>query len=260
MRILLVEDNPQVTAYVRSLLAQHPDIQVLGEAAGIEDGYTLLCNTPADVWILDISLQDGNVFQLLELLEQAAVPQAGIIFLTAYGTTEFIIQALRKAALDFLLKPVDAVQLDAALDRARQLLPQRDIRQQLAQLSDFLYTQTPGSPRRGKIPVTMSKGRVLYLELDKILYFEGDANLTYVHTVDGAKIASMRNLGHYRKALQHVPNFQTVSKKYLVNTLQIKTFDPKEITITFENGKRIETSRRGRTTLMRYFRGSKDSC
>ncbi|MFZ4474031.1 MAG: LytR/AlgR family response regulator transcription factor [Saprospiraceae bacterium] len=88
MRVLLVEDNPQVTAYVRSLLAQHLDIQVLGEAAGIEDGYSLLCNTPADLWILDISLQDGNVFQLLEMLEQSAVPQAGIIFLTAYGTTD----------------------------------------------------------------------------------------------------------------------------------------------------------------------------
>ena len=132
MRVILIEDNPQVREYLKSLLDQYPGIQVVGEAEGLDDSFTLLSGTPADLWILDIELRDGNVFALLAQLDPLLLKNVQLVFLTAFGTFDYVVQALRQSAIDYLLKPVDPNQLKATIEKVQTAIPQKNIQIRLS--------------------------------------------------------------------------------------------------------------------------------
>ncbi|TGE26114.1 response regulator [Hymenobacter aquaticus] len=117
MTTVLVEDEPLARQELRYLLAAHPDVQVLGEAADADQARTLLTQCRPQLLLLDIALPGTTGFDLLESLDE--VPPA-VVFVTAYN--HFATRAFDVSALDYLLKPVHPARLAQALTRARQLV------------------------------------------------------------------------------------------------------------------------------------------
>ncbi|MCC6412699.1 MAG: response regulator transcription factor [Saprospiraceae bacterium] len=258
MTIHLVEDNPQVRELVKSMLTAHyPSARVLGEAEGISDGYELLSGTPADVWLLDIELLDGTVFDLLDRLDPARVENTGMIFLTAYSSYDYVVQALRKSAVEYLLKPVDPVLLCAALDKVREQAPRKFLLYQLDELRNLVQQPIASTHALEKLPVYLSKGVVRYLDLGDVVYLVADGELTHFHLVQDKErpLTSVRNLGFYKTTLLEKSTFKQVSKSCLVNTKFIARFDPSEHQIVLTNGVRITASRRGGQDLGAFFKG-----
>lgn len=196
MTIHLVEDNPQVQELVKSMLATHyPLARVLGEAEGVSDGYALLSGVPADVWLLDIELLDGTVFDLLDRLDPEHVENTGIIFLTAYSSYDYVVQALRKSAVEYLLKPVDPALLCAALDKVREQSPRRFLLHQLSELRRLVQQPAVATSALEKLPVYLSKGVVRYLDLGDVMYLAAEGELTHFHLFSepGRNLTSVRN-------------------------------------------------------------------
>lgn len=254
MRVILIEDNPQVREYVKSLLIQYPGVKVVGEAEGLEDGYLLLTQTPADLWILDIELRDGNVFALLEKIDAKLMEEVRMVFLTAFGTFDYVVQALRQSAVDYLLKPVDPEQFKETIVKMQQAVPLRNLHHRIDELREIIAMSSAKPVLLEKLPLTLSKGVIHYIDLNNILYLEGVKEITYVQTLEGKKIATMHHLGHYRDSLAQNEAFIQVAKHYIVNTRFIEYFTPGDSSIKFKNGMSIITSRRGGQSLMAFFR------
>jgi two-component system LytT family response regulator len=111
MRAAIIEDEPLARRELRRLLAPHPSVEIVGEAANIADAKKLIEETTPDLLFLDIHMPGGTGFDLLEQLEH--VP--AVIFTTAYD--EHAVRAFEIDAIDYLLKPIEADRLAAAIGR-----------------------------------------------------------------------------------------------------------------------------------------------
>lgn len=260
MRIILIEDNPQVRELLRSLLSIHwPNAVIVGEAEGIVDGHRLLSSVSADLWLLDIELRDGNVFTLLESLDPAIVDQTALVFLTAFGTYDYVLEALRKSAVDYLLKPVDPPKLIAALEKVQLQTHRRDLGRRLDTLHQLLSEgkKPVAALPSEKIPIFASRGIVHYIPVEDILYFEGEGSITYVHLRQktGSPLTSVQHLGHYAKTLEDQYGFFRLSKSILVNRGHITRIDQANGTVFLSEGRTIVGSRRSFKKLLDFFRG-----
>ena len=114
MRAFIVDDERMARLERRRLLAAHSDVDIAGEASNGDEALALLERSGPDVLFLDIQMPGMTGFDLLDRLRD--VP--AVIFTTAYD--EYALKAFEVNALDYLLKPVAAARLGAALERVRR--------------------------------------------------------------------------------------------------------------------------------------------
>ena len=114
MRALIIDDERLARSALRRLLSAHPEVKIIGEAANPEEAIRAIDKTSPDVLFLDVEMPGGSGFDLLEKLED--VP--AVIFTTAYD--EYAVRAFDVSALDYLVKPITAPRLAAALGRAQK--------------------------------------------------------------------------------------------------------------------------------------------
>ena len=116
MPILLVIDDEQSVRYSFRRIFNDGKTEVLTAATAAE-GLELLRQRDPDVVVLDLQLPDRNgldVFRDIHGLD----PKRPVIFITAHGTTETAIEAMKAGAFDYLVKPVDLEQLSQVIERA----------------------------------------------------------------------------------------------------------------------------------------------
>ncbi len=117
MRILIVDDEALARAYLAEQLALETDVEIAGEATNGFDAVKLAEELPCDLMLLDVQMPKLSGFEVMELLGARA---PAVIFVTAHD--EFAVQAFQIHAVDYLLKPVEPVRLQQALQRARERL------------------------------------------------------------------------------------------------------------------------------------------
>jgi two-component system, LytTR family, response regulator len=115
MKSLIVDDEPLARSELRRLLAEFPWVEVVGEAGDIEEAAAHIDALAPDLLFLDIQMPGGSGFDLLARLDH--VPH--VIFTTAYD--HHAVRAFEVNALDYLLKPIEAQRLSAALAKARSM-------------------------------------------------------------------------------------------------------------------------------------------
>ncbi len=129
MRVIIIDDEALARRELRRLLAEFAWVDVVGEAANVEEATTAIEALSPQLLFLDIQMPGGSGFDLLSRLERA--PQ--VIFTTAYD--QHAVRAFEVNALDYLLKPIEPERLAAALARIQSSsaleLPQRDVLEQL---------------------------------------------------------------------------------------------------------------------------------
>lgn len=118
LRVLIVDDTRLARQELRTLLAEQPDIELLGEADDVPAAQAAIARLHPDLVLLDIQMPSGTGFDVIEGLDSAPL----VVFTTAYD--QYAVRAFEANALDYLVKPVDASRLAAALQRARARLPE----------------------------------------------------------------------------------------------------------------------------------------
>lgn len=113
MRALLVDDEPLARRELRRLLAKHPSIEIVGEAANIVEAEAQIATLSPELLFLDIQMPGGDGFDLLARLDRA--PR--VIFTTAFD--HHAVRAFEVNALDYLLKPIEPERLAMALTKLR---------------------------------------------------------------------------------------------------------------------------------------------
>ncbi|HYE94806.1 MAG TPA: LytTR family DNA-binding domain-containing protein [Rubricoccaceae bacterium] len=117
MRAVLVDDERLARAELRRLLREHPEVEVVAEAADAEAAREALEAHHPDLVFLDVQMPGESGFELLASLEAAPA----VIFTTAHDA--YALRAFEVNALDYLLKPIEPRRLAAALERVRAAPP-----------------------------------------------------------------------------------------------------------------------------------------
>ncbi len=129
-KVLVVDDDPAIVALLTELLekAGHQVAAVRTGAAAIAAGKA----EPVDVLLLDVRLPDMDGLAVLQAV-QAARPETAVIVMTAFGTVEMAIQAIKAGAYDYVPKPFKLDEVRLAVQRALERKHLRAENQQFRQ-------------------------------------------------------------------------------------------------------------------------------
>ncbi len=113
LKVVIIEDEPPAAARLeKMLLKARPNLQVVKHLDSVIEGVTYFKDAPdLDLCFMDIQLADGISFEILSQVEI----KAPIIFTTAYD--DYALQAFKVNSLDYLLKPIDQIDLEKSLDQ-----------------------------------------------------------------------------------------------------------------------------------------------
>jgi len=236
LKTIIIEDEPASLANLKSILNNHcQDIKVIASAGSIKEGYTLLTN-PAmkpDLVLMDINLEDGVVFQLLDQLPQINFE---IIFVTAYE--KYAVQACNYSCIGFVPKPIDPSDLVEAIERVR-LDPGQDIEERLGVLRGHVNNLNPFK----KITIP-SIDEIHFVHINEIVRLQSDDNYTIFHKKNGQKIVASKTIRSFEEMF--IPfNFFRVHRSHLINLNYIKKFVRGGGSyVLMEDGLKIEVARR----------------
>ena len=114
-RLLVVDDEPDLrTLYELSLVREGYDVECAGS---VQEAWAMLAARSYHLLITDMRLPDGTGLDLLRRLESESRGEKGIV-ITAYGSAENAVEALKSGAYDYLTKPVDLKQFRAVVSSA----------------------------------------------------------------------------------------------------------------------------------------------
>lgn len=213
IRTLLIDDEaPNHRELSRLLQENCPQIQILGQAYNAAEARTLYLEQGPDLLFLDIEMPGGNGFQFLASIQPV---RAEVIFVTAYD--KYAIQAIKFAALDYLLKPVNPEELKAAVNRAQQKILARWGNLQLQALLENL--RNPQQQPKIALP---SLDRVDFVEPDQILRCQADNTYTHVFLSDGSKILISKTLREFSQLLGDY-GFLRTHQSHLVNRKYVRS-------------------------------------
>jgi two-component system response regulator AlgR len=170
LKVLIVDDEQPARERLRSLLAEIPDAEVVGEAANAHEALGAAHDLAPDVVLLDVRMPGMDGLQVARHLNVLEEPPA-VIFTTAYD--EYAVEAFEAHAVGYLLKPVRSEQLAAALARAGHLT-----RVQLQKLA------AAGEARRTHIAARRREG-VRLIPIEEVQYLLADQKYTTVRHAGG---------------------------------------------------------------------------
>src|ERR1700743_1281385 len=143
MQTLIIDDEQHNRENLIQLLKTYcPDVFIKGEAGSVQDGLRLITEQRPELVFLDIQLHGRSGF---ELLQQPGINNFEVIFVTAYDM--YGIQAVKFAALDYLLKPIDIEELKTAVEKARRAIAKKQKNERLEYLIDYLRDENKVSPK-----------------------------------------------------------------------------------------------------------------
>lgn len=244
LRTLIIDDEPHVRETLRYLLAKCcPLVQLVGEAGSVAEATREIREKMPDLVLLDIKMDDGTGFDLLERFEHIGFK---IIFITAWE--EFAIRAFGFSAVDYILKPVNPEQLAEAVKRTGQQV-QGAFNMQLNTLQENMKTMD-GEKRK---LVLKTSDKIYLLEMKDIVYCTSNCNYTVFTSADGEKITVSKLLKDYDELLSG-SGFFRVHRSSLINLKHIKRFEKQDGGfVVMSNGDNIAASSRGRERLMELF-------
>ena len=189
-----------------------PEIKLIGEADSVVSGLKLLKQEKPDILFLDIELEDGIGFDIIELLGDQL--DSKVIFTTA--SNEYAIKAFQVAAVDYLLKPVDPELLVAAVQKAKSG-PDAS-KSQMNLLTEELKSENQSS----KIALhTMDK--IVISDIKDIVRCEASGNYTTFYLINGEKVMVTKTLKEYDELLSD-HQFIRTHQSHLANANLIKEY------------------------------------
>jgi two-component system LytT family response regulator len=234
MKTLLIDDERLARNELRRLLAQFPEIEIVGEAANAPQAREQIAAATPELLFLDVQMPGETGIAFLESLEPP-VPQ--VIFTTAYD--EFAVKAFELNALDYLLKPVDPARLAAAIEK---------LRQKAAGGGDAAANvkQPPRDRLAADDKVFVREGdRCWFVEVKAIRLLESEGNYTRVH-FDQAQPQLFRSLNAMEERLD-ARCFFRANRRQIINLAWIDRIEPwfsGGLLVHLKGGAQVELSRR----------------
>ena len=224
IRALVVDDEPAAREAIRALLADDPDIRVVGECADGPTALDAIRGEPPDLLFLDVQMPEMDGFTLLRQLDPAELPV--VVFVTAYD--QYALRAFDVHALDYLLKPFDDERFRGAVALAKQRVREGKLgalSEQLAALLDGIAR--PPAPRNGqylKRLAIKAGGRVTILGVKDIDWIQAEGDYVKIHA--GRAWHLLRETMKHLETQFDPARFVRIHRSTIVNVERIKELQP----------------------------------
>ncbi len=240
LNAILVEDEANSREILRNYLGKYcVDVNLVGEAASIQEGLELIQKHELDLVFLDVEMPFGNAFDLLDQLPNRTFET---VFVTAYN--QYAMDALNSHAAYYLMKPINIDELIKAVEYVQE------IKQKEIELTDTVL-QPKLKSVEGKITLPQQDGFQV-LNVADILYCKADDNYTEIY-LENKKILVSKTLKYFEDALAGF-SFARIHKSYLVNVNEVVKYRKgKGGSVVVSNGKELLVSASKKKEFLAYF-------
>ncbi|KAB2908217.1 MAG: response regulator [Ignavibacteriales bacterium] len=230
MKAIIVDDERLARNELKRLLSEYPDIEVVDEAANVDEGVEKIKHHEPDVVFLDIQMPGKSGFDLLEELDRS--PR--VIFTTAYD--EYAIKAFEFNALDYLLKPIEPARLSEAIKKVKIENPE-DEELDIRKISKQLRSDDQVFVKDGD--------RCWFVKLEEVRLFESEGNYVRLFFRENKPLI-LKTLNYLDERLDSKTFFRA-NRKHIINLKYIENIEPwlnGGLLVKMKDGKKIEVSRR----------------
>jgi len=243
VRIMIVDDEAGASNMLQLLIEKQ--LRTQKEILSINDPEEALRRIPdfkPTLLMLDIEMPQMNGFDLLNRLGSW---DFDLIFTTAYD--RYAIKAIRFSALDYLLKPIDIIDLQNALNR-HIVRREHGLKQQDDLINNLLTNLKQKDVAHFKLALNTSEGTFFFDPKD-IIRLEGESNYTRFFFSNHKPVLVSKTLKEYEELLTPY-DFLRVHKSYLVNRTYVQHMD-REGVLWLTDGSHILVSRRKKDEVMK---------
>ena len=210
LKALIVDDELNNRENLKLALEQYcPSVEVIGLAEGVLAALKMIHAQKPDLVFLDIEMPNGSGFDLLESLPQIDFE---VIFVTAYD--QYAIRAIKFAAVDYLLKPLDIEELQMAVNK---VIDRAGNKESQAQNLEVLRQNMQEQPQKLGLP--QSDG-IDFIEIQDIVRCQSERNYTHFFLKSGKKLLVSKNLGEYVQMLED-QGFYRIHQSHLINLKEV---------------------------------------
>jgi two-component system, LytTR family, response regulator len=247
VRALIVDDEPLARRRLAALLADEPDLEVVGEADGGSSAVQAIVARRPDLVFLDVQMPGLDGFGVLRCTAGAHRPV--VVFVTAHD--EHAIRAFEINAADYLLKPVNAARLHQAVGRAVERVRAAG-QSERARAIEALLARAPENPASAaRIPVR-GEGTVELIRAADVLWVEADRDHLRLHLSGGPRVIRETLTELAAKLEPH--GFVRVHRSALVNRALVRRVDSiakGDYYLVLSDGTRVRTGRSYRGAAQR---------
>lgn len=210
-KVVLVDDESSSNIVLERMLQRYvPNAKVVGVANSVAQAVEVIDKTEPDLVFLDISMPDGDGF---EVVEKTNFKNYYVIFVTAYD--QYALKAFDIGAIHYLLKPIIVEDLLEAIERFEKITL-RPTEEHYKIVGDIYHNTI------SKIILPTSNA-VYIVDLDDIYRCESSNNYTTFFLKDGSKIIVSKPIHLYEEILPK-PYFCRIHNKHIVNLKYVKKY------------------------------------
>ncbi len=239
---IIIDDEPKGRLVLNQKLKEYcPQVRVTGEAANGEEGLKIIEAMNPDIVFLDIEMPRMNGFEMLNAIREK---NFRIIFTTAYD--QYAIKAIKYAAFDYLLKPIDIDELQStvkSISSSENLHTPKQIE---------LLQQNMQHPMKqlNKLAIPTLDG-LLFYDINDIVQLEANSNYTNIFFINYSKIVASKTLKDFEELLPTDIFFRT-HHSHLINLNYIKRYIKGDGgQIEMQNGNFVDVARRKKEEFMK---------
>ncbi len=239
--ILVDDEVSNLKGLQRKIEKLFPNIQISGAFQKPEDAIEAIQKQEPNILFLDIEMPRISGFELLAKLSDVNFQ---VIFVTAYN--EYALEAFKKNAIGYVLKPIDNNDLVEAVHNAMNIVKLKNESENNSKLVTLLEENIS---KNNKIIVPTQKG-VSFIPQDEVLHLEGYEGYTKIHLINNTTIISSYNLGKFEKLLNS--KFFKCHKSHIINLDKVRHFE-NEGYVVLENAYRVPISKTNKKAFLSLF-------
>lgn len=243
---ILIDDEKNALEVLQMQLTQFcKEVNIVATANGGLKGIEAIKKYNPDLVFLDIEMPHKNGFDVLTETSQF---NYDVVFTTAYD--QFAIKAFKFSAIDYLLKPIDIVELQQAVEKAKQKKGNTNLDEKIKLLFSQLQ---PQQKLTNKIALPIGDAMQL-TEPDEIIRCESDSNYTHIFLANGKKITLAKTLKEVEENISGNP-FYRIHQSHLINMNHVNKYIKGDSPyVVMKDGTQIAISRNKKEAFMETFR------
>jgi len=236
-RAVIVDDEPKSVEVLKTLVESFIEgLEIVGTANDIETAIKVIEETNPDIAFLDITLKEGDSFQILKRLKKI---DFDVVFITAYD--EYTTKALRYSGINCLYKPIDIMEFENTLEKLNNQQEKTGNAIEIArQLLQSKFT---------RIPVITDKG-LIYISPDQINYLETQDDGSRIYFNDFTSLLTDKPISDLAAVLES-NHFVFVRNELLVNLKNIVVEKTKPGKVIFNSGAELRMETEGVNKILK---------
>jgi two-component system LytT family response regulator len=216
IKTIIVDDENNASEFLEKMLHRFfPNkFYVCGLFETVDKAIIAIETFQPDLVFLDIQMPNKNGFELFKEIKEINFE---VIFTTAHS--EYAIEAIKRSALDYLLKPINYIDLLGAVTRYENKSKKESQQKQFNVLLENIDT---GDVTHKKMAISTDTG-IEFVKYNSIIFLEAQNNYTKINLIDGTSIIASKTLKYFEELLPSELFFR-IHKTYLVNMNFVKRF------------------------------------